>query len=77
MNVNNSKNSTPSPIFITLRKSKWFLTHSKMIDFRMKYNIQLDDKIMRNLKIKQLAHFFKKFHRNLYWRKIKFLNNSV
>jgi len=68
----NQKILTPWPIYITLRKSKSFINHTKMIEFRIKYNIKLDEKIMRNLKIKQLGMFFKKFHKNLYWKKNDF-----
>jgi len=68
----NQKISTPWPIYITLKKSKSFINHAKMIDFRNKYDLKLDKKIMRNLKNKQLWYFFCKYHKNLYSKKNDF-----
>jgi len=68
----NSKISTPWPIYITLKKSKWCINHFKMNEFRIKYDIKLDEKILRKMKIKQLGYFFKKYHKNLYYKKHDF-----
>jgi len=43
-----------------------------MNEFRIKYDIKLDEKILRKMKIKQLGYFFKKYHKNLYCKKNDF-----